>query len=82
MQREVRRPGSSGSHHLAYCMTVSARNSSDCGIVRPIDFAALRLITSSNFEGCSTGRSAGFAPFKILSTKTAARRQMSLMSAP
>jgi hypothetical protein len=24
-------------------------------------------MTSSNFVGCSTGRSAGFAPFRILS---------------
>jgi len=35
------------------------------GIVRPICFAVLRLITSSNFVGCSTGRSAGFVSFKI-----------------
>jgi hypothetical protein len=27
--------------------------------------AALRLMTSSNFVGCSTGNSAGFAPFRI-----------------
>src|SRR6266536_2491674 len=26
------------------------------------------LITSSNFVGCCTGRSTGFAPFRILST--------------
>ena len=32
------------------------------GIVRPICFAVFRLITNSNFVGCSTGRSAGFAP--------------------
>jgi hypothetical protein len=31
-------------------------------------FAVLRLITSSNFVGCSTGRSAGFAPLRILLT--------------
>ena len=28
----------------------------------------------SNLRGCSTGRSAGLAPFRILSTKTATRR--------
>src|SRR5215510_14078055 len=55
-------------HVRAYCMTSSACNSSDCGIVRPIAFAVLRLIASSNFVGCSTGRSAGFAPLRILST--------------
>ena len=35
-------------------------------IVSPSAFAVLRLITSSNFVGCSTGRSAGFAPFQDL----------------
>ena len=30
--------------------------------------AALMLMTSSNFVGCSTGRSPGFAPLRILST--------------
>jgi ABC transporter substrate binding protein len=57
-----------------YSITWSARCSSDCGIVRPRAFAVLRLNTSSNLVGCSTGRSAGFAPFRILSTKIAARR--------
>ena len=38
------------------------------GIVRPICFAALRLMMNSNFVACCTGRSAGLAPFKILST--------------
>src|SRR5580765_3403389 len=65
-----------------YWMTSSARNSTDGGIVRPRDFAAFRLITSSNFVGCSTGRLPGLVPFKILSTKPAARRQTSLRSAP
>ena len=44
------------------------------GIVRPICLAVLRLITSSNFVGCSTGSSAGLAPFRILSTYVATRR--------
>ena len=38
------------------------------GMVRPSALAVLRLITSSNLVGCCTGRSAGFAPFSILST--------------
>jgi hypothetical protein len=29
---------------------------------------ALALITSSNFVGCSTGRSGGFSPFRIRPT--------------
>src|SRR5215469_2273004 len=58
-------------------ITSSARVSSDGGIVRPRALAVLRLITSSNFVGCSTGRSAGLAPFSILSTNVAARRNRS-----
>ena len=59
-------------------MTLSARASTFGGIVRPICLAVLRLMMSSNFVGCSTGRSAGFAPFKILSTYVAARRDKSM----
>jgi hypothetical protein len=51
-----------------YLITLSARASTFCGIVRPFCFAVLRLITNSNFVGCSTGSSAGFAPLRILST--------------
>jgi hypothetical protein len=49
-----------------YLITLSALASTFCGIVTPICFAVLRLITSSNFVGCSTGKSAGLAPFRIL----------------
>src|SRR5262245_23376673 len=52
--------------------SVSASNLS--GIWRPSAFAALRLITNSNLVGCSTASSAGFVPFNILSTYSAARR--------
>jgi len=51
----------------AHSITRSARSKSDGGIVRPSAFAVFRLITSSNFVGRSTGRSAGFAPLRILS---------------
>ena len=57
-----------------HLISLLARASTSGGIVRPICFAVLRLITSSNFVGCSTGRSAGLAPFRILSTKYATRR--------
>ena len=50
-----------------YWMTWSARPSTDGGIVRPRALAVFRLMTRSNFVGCSTGRSAGFAPLRILS---------------
>jgi hypothetical protein len=51
-----------------YWITWSARSNTDCGIFRPSAFAVLRLMTSSNLVGCSTGRSAGLAPLRILST--------------
>ena len=65
-----------------YSISWSAWRSSVCGIVSLSAFAALRLITSSNFVGCSTGRSVGLAPLRILSTKAAARLQTSTMSVP
>jgi hypothetical protein len=34
-----------------------------CGIPSPSAFAVLRLMTSAKVLGCSTGRSAGFAPW-------------------
>jgi len=58
-------------HHS---ITSSARARNVSGMLKPIPLAALRLTISSNLVGCSTGRSAGFAPLKILSTKIAARR--------
>jgi hypothetical protein len=51
-----------------YSMTWSARSSNDCGIVSPSALAVFKLMTNSNLVGCSTGRSAGFAPLRILST--------------
>src|SRR5262245_18233951 len=56
-----------------HSITSSARTRNNSGMVNPIAFAVLRLRTSSNFVTCSMGRSAGFAPFRILSTKYAAR---------
>ena len=53
---------------FGYWITLSARANMAGGIVRPSAFAALRLMTNSNFVGCSIGRSAGFAPLRILST--------------
>src|SRR5437016_3054063 len=67
---------------MHYWMTSSARPSSDGGIVRPSAFAVFRLMTRSNFVGCSMGRSPGLAPLRILSTKYAARRDTSGRLAP
>src|SRR6185295_1061340 len=63
-----------------HLITLSALASTLGGIVRPICLAVFRLITSSNFVGCSMGRSAGLAPFRILSTYVAARRKLSASS--
>ena len=52
----------------AYLITSSAWKSSVGSRGRPMAWAVLRLMTSSNFVGCSTGRSVGLAPFRILST--------------
>jgi len=37
-------------------------------MVSPRALAVLALMINSNWVGCSTGRSAGRAPFRILST--------------
>jgi hypothetical protein len=58
----------------AYLITSSARSRRDGGIVIPRALAVWRLMTNSNFVGCSTGRSAGLVPFRSLSTYVAARR--------
>jgi hypothetical protein len=59
------------SHHS---ITSSARSRNESGIVRPSALAVVRLTTSSNLDGCSTGMSPGFVPRRILSTNSAARR--------
>ncbi len=74
LQREDVEPEVDHAERLAeqrfegHWITVSARMRTDWGIVRPMALAVLRLMTSSNVVGCSTGRSAGLAPFRILST--------------
>jgi putative tryptophan/tyrosine transport system substrate-binding protein len=62
---------------LALQATSSARNRNDSGIVTPSAFAVVRLMTRSNLVGCSTGISAGFAPRRILSTRSPACRHRS-----
>src|SRR5262249_14839052 len=53
---------------LVHSITSSARASSVGGTARPSACAVLRLMTSSNLVGCTTGRSAGLVPLRILST--------------
>jgi hypothetical protein len=55
-------PAEPALHSIRRC----ARASSDGGTSSPSAFAVLRLITNSNFVGCSTGKSPGLAPLKIL----------------
>src|SRR5262249_24422016 len=50
---------------LVHSMTSSARASSVGGISMPRPLAVCRLMTSSNFVGSVTGRSAGFSPLRI-----------------
>ena len=45
-------------------------------------FRRLEIDNEFKLVGCSTGMSAGFVPFKILSTKTAERRYNSLIFGP
>src|SRR5262249_29557581 len=49
----------------SHSITSSASCCNCRGTLRPRAFAVLRLITSSNLVGCSTGRSAGLSPLRI-----------------
>src|SRR5262249_16638009 len=51
-----------------HSITSSARNTKWAGISCPIAFAALRLMTSWNGSGCSTGMLAGLAPRRTFPT--------------
>jgi hypothetical protein len=77
----ITRPSAS-QQKIAYSITWLASDRKDSGIVRPIAFAVVRLTTSSNLVGCSIGMSAGLAPRNILSTNSAARRNMSGIIGP
>src|SRR5262249_59653542 len=48
-----------------HSITSSASNCIVLGTVSPSAFAVLRLITSSNLVGCTTGKSAGVAPLRV-----------------
>src|SRR5262249_27492942 len=52
----------------SHSITSSARASIAGGMVRPSALAVFGLISSSYLDACSTGRSAGSAPLRILST--------------
>jgi hypothetical protein len=48
-----------------YSNTSSARPISVLGTLRPSALAVLRLMTSSTFVDCTTGKSAGLSPLRI-----------------
>src|SRR5262249_45157427 len=60
-----------------HSITSSARASSVGGTSSPSAVAVVRLMMRSNLVGCSTGISAGFAPRRILSTRSPACRHRS-----
>jgi len=55
------------SNSPLHSITLSARSRIDVATSILSAFAVLRFTTSSNFVGCSTGRSAGFSPRKTRS---------------
>jgi len=59
-----------------YSITSSARSRIDVGTDTPIALAVFRLRANSKLVGCSTGKSDGFAPLRILATNDAARQLM------
>jgi len=63
----ARTPTPRAIHKIDHSIS-SACICSDCGIVRPIAFAVLRLMTRSSFVGCSIARSPGLAPLRMRST--------------
>jgi len=65
-----------------HSMTSSALISSEFGTVRPRALPVFKLTTSLKCVGCSMGRSAGFAPLRILSVYATARRKKSGKSGP
>src|SRR5437868_6474442 len=54
-----------------HSMTSSARSKNDSWIIKPSTFAVIRFITRLNLVGCSTGKSPGLEPWKILFTSRA-----------
>src|SRR3954451_10406600 len=66
----------------AHSITSSAVASRDGGTLRPSILAVSALMTSSNFEDCTTGRSAGLGPLRILPTYKPTCRHASALFAP
>src|SRR4051812_25902611 len=67
---------------LLHSRTASARSKNVSAIWRPIAFAVLRLMASSNFVGCSMGMSFGCLPCKIFCISLVPWRNAAGPSAP
>src|SRR5215475_12639360 len=65
-----------------HSITSSARASNVGGISRPSIIAVARLMTNSNLVDCTTGRSAGFTPWRMRPAYTPAWRSASVTLAP
>jgi hypothetical protein len=64
-RREQLQQGSHGRLRSIYSITSSASSCNALGTSRPSALAVCKLMTSSNFVDCNTGKSAGFAPLRI-----------------
>ena len=58
---------------VSHLITFSARIITIGGIVRPRALAVFKINHQLELVGCSTGKSAGFVPLRILSTIDATR---------
>ena len=87
-RRELTRWARSRREHIQRWMRLRSRlldhlvGAGEQRMSRPIVFAVMRLTARSNLVGCSTGMSAGLAPRKILSTRSAERRKRSAKFTP
>ena len=61
-------PDSCAAARQPHSITLSARSRKDSGIVTLSALAVFRFTTSSNFVGCSTGRSVGLVPRRSLAS--------------
>src|SRR5215831_5749296 len=68
VSREERRKLEAALEVRIHSITSSAKAISLSGILRPSALAVVRLMTSSNLVGCTTGRSAGLVPLRIFPT--------------
>src|SRR5262249_47235218 len=68
------RDGRAAFHLPDHSITSSASESRLSEMLTPTAFAVFRLITNSNLVTCCTGRSAGFVPLRMRTTKSLACR--------